>query len=277
MIKFKKSFFKMLFLKIILYFILIIALISVFLYFFQSRLVFYPLPDIESTPADNGLKFEDIYILTQDGIRINAWYIPADGEKTILFCHGNAGNISHRLHSIMQFHDLRCNVLIFDYRGYGRSEGKISEEGTYLDGIAAYDYLLSSGISENNIIVFGRSLGGAVAAKIASQRSPAALILESTFTSIPDIGAKIYPFLPVRLLCRIKYNTLSIIDKVKCPVLVVHSPDDEIIPFEMGRKIFEAVKGPKEFLTIRGSHNEGYFISSPDYENGLRNFIESLR
>lgn len=264
-------------LKITAYALLIIIIITLFLSLIQSKLVFHPSQHIETTPIEIGLQFEDLYIKTSDSIQINAWYIPAEKkDKVILFCHGNAGNISHRLFSIKQFHDLGYGVLIFDYRGYGASEGKISEIGTYKDATAAYDFLLSKGFADKDIILFGRSLGGAVAAEIAKSRSPAGLILESTFTSIPDMGAKLYPLLPVRLFCYIKYNTISKIKEIKCPLLVIHSPDDEIVPFDMGMKIFEQANEPKKFFKIHGSHNEGYFISSPQYENTLRDFIQGL-
>ncbi|HRR28590.1 MAG TPA: alpha/beta hydrolase [Victivallales bacterium] len=263
----------MLAIKIILCIGLAFLILTLFLVFFQKHLVFHPSKNFDTIPSDI-FEFEDVFFYTKDNIKINAWFIPAKGaKKTILFCHGNAGNISHRIFSITQFHKLGCNVLIFDYRGYGKSEGRISEEGSYLDGEAAYDFLISRGFSERDIILFGRSLGGAVAAKIAKSRSPFALILESTFTSIPDMGAKIYPFLPVRAFCFIKYDTLKIIADIKCPILIVHSPDDEIVPYEMGQKLFNSANTPKRFLKISGSHNEGYFISAPEYEEGLRDFI----
>ncbi|HPN84655.1 MAG TPA: alpha/beta hydrolase, partial [Victivallales bacterium] len=183
---------------------------------------------------------------------------------------------SDRLHSIQVFNKMRCNVLIFDYRGYGRSEGSPSEKGTYLDADAAYDYLMKKGIPEKEIIIFGRSLGGAVAVDLASRNNPSALIIESTFSSIPDMAAKLYPFLPARLLCVIKYDSLMKIEKIKCPLLVVHSPHDEIIPFEMGRKIYEKAKEPKRFLEIIGSHNEGYIDSGNLYEDGILDFISSI-
>ncbi len=244
------------------------------LFFLQGCMVYQPSKAVETDPRSAGMEFEEVWLVTSDIVRIHAWFVPArNASRTILFCHGNAGNISHRLHSISVFNRLGCNVLIFDYRGYGKSDGSPSEKGTYLDADAAYGWLMERGIQEKDIVVFGRSLGGAVAAETATGRNPGGLILESTFSSVPDMGAKLYPFLPVRLLCRIRYDTLSKMDRIKCPVLVVHSPDDEMIPFSMGRRMYDAANEPKSFLQIRGSHNEGYFISSPEYENGLGHFI----
>jgi len=192
----------------------------------------------------------------------------------ILFCHGNAGNISHRLESIQIFHRLGLNVFIFDYRGYGRSEGKPSEIGTYRDVEAVWQYLVEERqVSPNRIVVFGRSLGGAVAAWSANRHTPGALILESAFTSVPDIAAKLYPYLPVRLLSRFKYNTAEYLDEVDCPVLIVHSREDEIMPFSHGKQLFERARGPKEFLEISGTHNEGFITSEKRYIEGLNTFI----
>jgi uncharacterized protein len=175
------------------------------------------------------------------------------------------------------FHDLGLSVLIFDYRGYGRSEGRPSEQGTYLDAEAAWVHLtVDREINPGNIVLFGRSLGGAVAARQAAVDTPAALILESVFTSVPDLAARYYRFIPVRLLSRFRYDTLAAVRKVSCPVLVIHSPNDEIIPYENGRRLYEAAGEPKSFLALRGSHNEGFLASGSQYVNGLEAFISSL-
>ena len=156
------------------------------------------------------------------------------------------------------FHRLGLSTFIIDYRGYGQSEGSPSEQGTYLDAEAAWRYLVEErGVPPDQIIVFGESLGGAVAAWLAQTHSPQALILLSTFTSIPDIGAQTYPFMPVRMLARIQYNTLARMPEINCPVLIVHGQEDEIVPYGHGQQLFEAANQPKEFLEIKGSHNEG--------------------
>ena len=214
---------------------------------------------------------------TEDGIVLSAWFIPAEeGRGTVLFCHGNAGNISHRLESIRIFHDLGLSVLIFDYRGFGRSRGRISEEGTYLDAEAAWNYLVEDHhIDPLSIVLFGRSIGGAVAARLGVEHHTGALILESTFTSITDLGAQIYPFLPIRILSRFNYDTLSYLKQTVTPLLIIHSPDDEIIPFSHAKALYDGSRRPKELLQIRGGHNDGFYISGMIYTGGIDRFLST--
>ncbi|HIE06039.1 MAG TPA: alpha/beta hydrolase [bacterium (Candidatus Stahlbacteria)] len=268
--------------RILLIILLLIGLIYIgllLLFFFtQDRFVYFPnLPgrEIRQTPRDIGLDYEDIEITTQDRVKIHGWFIPAaDEREVLLFCHGNAGNISHRLESIRIFHDLGLSVLIFDYRGYGQSGGRISEQGSYLDGKAVWRFLIKDkGTSPARIILFGRSVGTGVACWLAVQEKPAALILESPFTSIPDLGQELYPYFPVRILCRIRYENLKSISKVSCPILIIHSQDDEIVPIRHGERLFEAANEPKQFLKIRGSHDDGFAVSLDEYTKGLDRFI----
>lgn len=244
-------------------------------YLFQERLLYFPLRGVHATPADIGLAYETVQITTGDGVDLWGWFVPAkNSQGVLLFFHGNAGNISHRLDSIATFHRLGLDVFIIDYRGFGRSKGKPTEQGTYLDAEAAWRYLVEErGVSPGQIIIFGRSLGGGVAAWLAQQHCPRGLILESTFTSVTDVGAQSYPFLPVRLLSRIHYNTLARLPQIHCPVLVIHSPDDRVIPYSHGRRLFAAANPPKAFVTIRGGHNEGFLISGREYESKLAAFI----
>lgn len=256
-------------------------LLCAFMFFMQSRLLYYPnLPsrELRSTPAAIGLDYQSITLTAGDLVRLHGWYVPAKKERAVLlFFHGNAGNISHRLDSLRIFHNLGLSVLIFDYRGYGRSEGKVNERGTYLDAEAAWRYLTEERqIRPGNIILFGRSLGGAIAARQAAGDTPAALILESVFTSVPDLAARYYPIFPVRLLSRFNYDTLEALRNGFCPVLIIHSHNDEIIPYENGLRLYEAAREPKSFLAIRGSHNEGFLTSGSLYVNGLDAFISSL-
>jgi len=245
------------------------------LFIFQSHYIYYPERVLSGDPGIIGLQFESVSFETQDGVKLSGWFIPAESARgVILFCHGNAGNISHRLDSIQIFHQLGLDVFIFDYRGYGESEGKPTEQGTYTDAEAAWRYLVEERqVSPNEVIVFGRSLGAAVATQLAQSHMPRALILESAFTSLPDIAAKLYPYLPVRLLLRFKYNTAEYLSRVNCPVLIVHSRNDEIMPFSHGRQLFEMANEPKEFLEITGTHNEGFITSGKRYEEGLSAFI----
>ena len=247
----------------------------ILLFLMQSRLVYFPSKEIVCTPADIRLKFEDITMKTFDGFNLNAWFIPANSPTgTVLFCHGNGGNISYSLDVVETLNKFNLNVLLFDYRGYGKSEGSPTENGTYTDADTAYRWLIKDkNIPESSIIVMGRSLGAAIAANLAKNHNPRILILESGFSSTADVAAKQYPIFPVRLLCRYKYKTADYVKDIKCPLLVVHSPDDEIVPYSNGIKIFSSGKEPKEFLEIRGSHNEGYSDSGDTYTNGLKDFI----
>jgi fermentation-respiration switch protein FrsA (DUF1100 family) len=245
----------------------------------QDRLIFYPnMPSRELTasPADIGLEYDSVFITTDDQLSLHGWFVPAiEGKGVLLFFHGNAGNISHRLDSLRIFHGIGLSTLIIDYRGYGKSEGKVSEQGTYFDAQAAWKYLTEKrGVSAEKIIVFGRSLGAAIAAYSSAENTPGGLILESAFTSVPDMAAKLYPIFPVRLLSRYDYNTRGYIGSIKCPVLIIHSPTDEIIPYENGRKLYDAASEPKSFLEIYGSHNEGFLLSGKKYTKGLKEFTE---
>lgn len=257
------------------------VLLSLVLYLLQGKMVFLsnlPGRALTATPRDIGLEYEDVYLATLDDERLHGWYVPATISRgVIVFFHGNAGNISHRLDSIGIFHQLGLDTLIIDYRGYGQSTGKTTEQGTYLDAQAAWSYLVDErGIAADQIIIFGRSLGGAVGAWLGTQHTPAAVIIESSFSSGVDMARRLYPFLPVRLITRLRYPVAEYASQLNCPVLVVHSRDDEIIPFAMGQSIYAAVKQRKSFLELRGDHNNGIFISRQDYLRGLDGFIESV-
>lgn len=257
--------------------IMVFLLVSVSLYYRQDSMLFFPEKEIWQTPKNIGLEYEEVTFKTKDGLLIAGWFIPAEDEKgVVLFCHGNAGNIADRLDSIKIFHDLGQSVLIFDYRGYGRSGGTISEKGTYLDAEAAWDYLIRiKHKSSRDIVIFGRSLGGAVAAETALNKDPAGLILESTFMSVPDIAGKYYPWLPVRIIAKYRYATVEKIGVIVCPKLIIHSQEDEIIPFEHGRKLYEKAAPPKDFLVIKGGHNEGFMLSGDLYREGLKRFLST--
>ena len=254
------------------------AVVLLALFVFQSRLVFFPnMPSRALGPGPDsiGLAYERVEIITEDGIKLDAWYVPAQAPRgVVLFFHGNAGNISHRLDSLRVFNALNLDTQIFDYRGYGRSEGKVSEQGTYRDGEAVWRFLTEKrGFAAAEIVIFGRSLGAAIAAYVASRHTPGALIVESGFVSVPDMAAALYPWLPARRLARIKYPTGEYLQAVSCPALIVHSRDDEIIPFEQGRKLFELAREPKHFLELRGGHNDGFLVSGQRYLDGIDNFL----
>ncbi len=254
------------------------VLLCLVVYIFQSRLVYFPDKHVSFTPASIQIPYEDIRFKTRDGLLLHGWYIERDNTgRTILFCHGNAGNISNRLASIKVFYDLGLSVFIYDYRGYGKSEGRINEAGSYLDVQAAWDFLnRDRKIPAGQIVLFGRSLGSAVAAELGRKVPAAGIILESSFRSIPELGQQVYPFLPVKLLSKIKYPTNDYISQITIPKLIIHSREDEIIPFSHGQDNFQTALEPKTFLVISGGHNDGFFVSQEVYEAGLRKFISDV-
>lgn len=256
---------------------------SAFLFLTQASLLYLPhIPgyDIEYTPADIDLAFENVHLETPDGETLHGWFVPAgDTERNaaVLLFHGNAGNISHRFDTLRIWHALGYDSFIFDYRGYGESTGSPDEEGTYTDAQTAWNYLVKEkGIPPDRIVLFGRSMGGAIAAQLATRTEPAALIIESSFTSVPDIAADLYPWLPARLLSRFEYDTRAYAQQAGCPVMVIHSSEDEIIPFEHGHAIHASAATPKYMLTLQGSHNQGFLSSGSHYIEGLQDFLQTV-
>ncbi len=252
--------------------------LCIIVYLFQGKLIYFPTNTLMYTPNNYSFDYEDIFFTTEDNIKLHGWFIPApESRGTILFHHGNAGNISDRLESIAIFRKLDYNVFIFDYRGFGKSRGTPSEQGTYLDALAAWTYLTQGkNIDARRIIIFGRSLGASIAAWLAQRTQPGALILESAFTSARDMAEAHYGFLPVKWLIKFKYSTQSYLEKVVCPVLIIHSSQDDIVPYQFGKTLFQIANEPKEFLKISGGHNDGFLISGDIYINGLKNFIKKL-
>lgn len=254
------------------------GLLLLLVYLLQPRLLFLPgVPgrELAATPDLIGIEYRDVELHTSDGETLHGWWLPHDRSRaTVLFFHGNAGNISHRLESLEIFHELGVDVLIVDYRGYGRSSGSPSEAGLYLDAQAAWKWLTETQkVRAGEIILFGRSLGGAVAAELAARVDAAGLIVESVFTSVPDIAAQLYWWLPVRWLSRLDFDTAGNIRRTDLPVLVVHSSDDEIIPFSHGRRLHEIAGERGTLLEIRGGHNTGFLESGERYREGLVQFI----
>jgi fermentation-respiration switch protein FrsA (DUF1100 family) len=255
-------------------YLLICALAMVF----QPRLVYFPTRTLDTTPDRFGLPYRDVYFTTEDRVKLHGWFIPASPEHAVLlFFHGNGGNISHRLDSVRIFHDLGLSVFIIDYRGYGQSEGRTGEEGTYRDASAAWRHLVESErVEAERVVVFGRSLGGAIAVELASRVQPRAVILESTFTSAVELGARAYPWLPVRQLARIRYDSARRIGEVTCPKLFVHSLDDEVVPYGLGLRLYKEAGRPKELLKIRGGHGDGFLVSGRRYRDGIRDFLTEV-
>lgn len=253
------------------------VIIVMLMYALQFRLVYHPQKTIEATPSGAGLQYEDVTFQTEDDIKLHGWFVPADSAAlTVLYFHGNAGNISGRLETIQLLHRLGLNVFMFDYRGYGKSQGRPSEEGTYRDAQAAWNYLRSEQqLADSTIVIMGRSLGGAVAAWLSARESPAASIIESTFTSAPELGSDLYPWLPVRWLIKYEYNTLEQLKQIESPVFMAHSRQDQVVPFHHGRALFEAANQPKTFIELRGSHASGFWDTGAKYREGLKQFLRN--
>ncbi len=242
----------------------------------ERRFIYFPDRDLIADPADMGLAFEEVRLAARDGVQLHGWFVPGDSEVTWLWFHGNAGNISHRLDNLRRLHDeLRVAVFLFDYRGYGRSRGTPSEEGTYLDAEAALAYLRSrDDVDVDRIVYFGRSLGAAVAVELATRHPPYAVILESPFPSIQDMARRTYPFLPVGRFLRTRYDSMAKVGRLAAPLLVLHGDRDDVVPLEAGRKLFDGAKEPKVFYAIRGAgHNDTYVVGGREYFRVLREFV----
>jgi fermentation-respiration switch protein FrsA (DUF1100 family) len=244
----------------------------------EQRFIFFPVSQLVATPEDVGLAYEDVYFTTTDEVRLHGWFVPAEGARhTILWFHGNAGNISHRLDNLLRMHRrLGVHVFLVDYRQYGRSQGHISEQGTYLDAQAAWQTLRQRfEVEAQDIVLFGRSLGSAVAVDLARRVHCKALILESPFTSVADMAASIMPLVPIGRLLRIRYDSLRKIPQVTVPVLVLHGDRDEVVPFEQGRRLFAAANEPKTFYAIPGAgHNNTYVVGGAPYWRVWSDFLQ---
>lgn len=222
-------------------------------------------------------EYEDVRLEVPGGAT-HGWYNPVENARgTVIMSHGNGENIASSLFTVEMFREIGCNVLTYDYGGYGNSTGSTTEERIYADIEAMYDWLVETkGESPARIVIYGRSLGGGASTHIASERECAALILESTFASVPDVAAHHFPWLPVRLLVKDRLESIKRIDRVTAPVLVMHSPDDSLVPFSNGQRLFEAANEPKTFVEIRGDHNEGFIISGGTIQEAIGNHLEQV-
>ncbi len=258
-------------------FLLIIScIVFVYLRYYEKKCIYFPTTEIAFTPSDAGLTYEDVFFKTQDDLELNGWFIPAKNtQKTVIICHGNAGNIGDRLGVVEIFHALGLNIFIFDYRGYGRSQGAPDEEGLYLDAQAAYQYLLQNkDVEKKNIIIYGKSLGAGIAVDLASRVEVAALIADSGITSAYEMGRKLFPAVPVGLIITVKLDSLAKIKEISIPKLVIHSINDELVPFSMGEKLFEAAPEPKQFYRAQGSHNDAIFTQKQQYISEINDFLK---
>ena len=259
--------------------LLFLALLNISLFLVQPSMVFIPYGPVHQTPHQLNMKYEDVVLTTADDTTLHGWYIPHDrAQFTLLFFHGNAGNISHRLDSLKIFHQLELNIFIIDYRGYGKSGGSPDETKMYEDAQTAWHYLNKvKGLKKEDLIIFGRSMGGAVASHLAQKIQSRALILESTFSSYREMAHHTLPFLSHLVFLRFGFDTQAMIKKFHNPVLIMHSPDDEIVPYIQGEKIFRAANEPKYLIDLNGDHNSGFLQTQPTYEQQLKRFISRLK
>jgi hypothetical protein len=243
---------------------------------FADRLVYFPTRAHDGgTPEALGLAYEDVDLRAADGVRLHAWFVPAPApaRRTLLFLHGNAGNISHRLDKLAVFSDLGADVLMLDYRGYGRSEGSPDEAGTYRDADAAYDWLRHRGVPAERIVAYGESLGGPIATALAANRPVGGLILESSPSSILAVARHHYPLLPVAMFLSVRYDAVGRIGRVHAPLLILHSPEDEIVPFAMAEELYAAANPPKRLVRLRGGHNDNFLVAAETYRAALNDFL----
>jgi len=263
--------------RVFLNILLGLGLIFAYVKYLEYKGLYYPAKEILIYPSSAGISFKDIYITTQDNVKINGWFISNPKAKyTLLFFHGNAGNIGDRIDKLQLLYQAGLNIFIIDYRGFGKSRGRPSEPGFYRDAFAAYDYLLNTiNVKPEQIVLYGESLGTAIAVDLAFHRKVKALILEDAFSCGWDMAVKIYPFLPGFIFSN-SFDSLTKIKEINAQKLFIHSRDDEIVPFNLAKKLYDRAKGPKEFLETRGDHNNAFLSSQQSYISSISTFIEKL-
>jgi fermentation-respiration switch protein FrsA (DUF1100 family) len=259
-------------------FLIILLLITIFftLRYYEKNSIYYPKRELGDNPASFNLLYEEVNLPLAGNFKLNAWYIPAEGAHwSVLFCHGNAGNISHRLDKIRLLHSLAMNVLIFDYNGYGKSTGSPSEKALYEDARVAYQYMTGQlKIPPERIILYGESLGTAVAVDLAARKKVGGLILEGAFTSAKEMAGQLFPYV-VPFFLASRFDSLAKISQVNAPILVIHSSQDEIVPIGMAEKLFSAAKTQKAFLRLKGGHNESFFIYQEIVRQKIAEFFKN--
>jgi hypothetical protein len=256
-------------------------LLYVMLRWFEYRQVYWPSARLEAAGSALGRPWEEVFFTARDGVKLHGWFFRADpnaprAHLALHFSHGNAGNISHRLDLYALLLDLGLSVFAYDYRGYGRSEGRPGEEGTYRDAEAAHAWLCARGFAATNILAYGESLGGAVAAELALRERVGGLVLQSTFTSVPDIGAELFPWLPARTVAMFRYDTRRKLPRVNVPVLVMHSRGDSLVAFHHAEENFAAAREPKLLWELQGDHNDSPQFQRERFQEGLRKFLTLL-
>ncbi len=264
--------------KIILGGVIVYVLLLAVLYLFQGQILFLPDRNLIRTPGSLGIQYEDVWVGTSDGVKIHGWYfLSNESERVVVLSHGNAGNISGRIEIAEMFMDLGVSVLLYDYRGYGKSEGSPSEKGFYRDISAVVEYLIDEKQTKpEDIILYGRSMGGAVAAFAAKKFPVGGLVLDSAFMDVPSMAKHYYPIVPA-MMVRYKFSAIDYIREIDgIPVMILHSREDEIVPFSHGSKLYEAANHPKQFVELRGGHNGVFLTSYRTIKRNWSDFINRL-
>lgn len=263
--------------RMILYLIIFFIIFIFYAKYLERKSIFYPCKEIIATPLDCGLAYEDVHFTTEDNLRINGWLVSKQGARyTILFFHGNAGNISHRLDKLKILYDIGVNIFIIDYRGYGKSEGKPSESGLYSDSKAAYNYLVHERkVNPQAIILYGESLGSAVAMDLAVKEKTAGIITEVAFSNIRDMAKIYYPYIPSFLISA-RFDSLAKIPFLSVPKLFILCETDEIVPFNLGKKLYDIALEPKRLIVLKGSHNTAFLDSIKEYVSGIASFVKDF-
>jgi uncharacterized protein len=250
----------------------------------ERRLIYFPGPQRTLLPpaAQLGLPVQRVEIPTDDGLTLMSWLIRAGSDSTslwLLICHGNAGNLSEfdRPVHYAGLRALGLSLLAFDYRGYGENAGVPTEQGLYRDSQAAYRYLREQvGVPAERIVIFGHSLGSAVAVDLATRVPAAGLIVEGALTSVWQRGAEVYPYIPVRWIAGTRFDSIDKIGKVTIPKLFLHAAADEVIPIAHGRRLYQAAPAPKTFVELRGTHSDAFEVDSAAYFGSIRHFLATL-
>jgi uncharacterized protein len=261
--------------------ILALGFIYMLLRWFEHHQVYHPNREMHASGSALGRPWEDVFFKSGDGVELNGWFFPADPHSpwarlVFLVCHGNAGNIGDRMDLYAALLETGAGVFAFDFRGYGRSAGRPGEEGTYRDAQAAYRWLRERGFRAADILAYGESLGGGVVSELCLREEPGGLILQSTYTSMPAIGAEVFPWLPVRWISTIRYDTRGKLPRIRVPVLVIHSRHDELIGFHHSQENFAAANEPKLFWEIEGEHNDP-LTDRPRFLEGMEKFLGLIK
>jgi fermentation-respiration switch protein FrsA (DUF1100 family) len=260
--------------------VVVLCLLGGLLLLFETRFIYFPTRGHDATPSGLGLAHEDVWLTAEDGVRIHGWYLPVPEARWVtLLSHGNAGNISDRLdRALLLQARLKSSVFLYDYRGYGASEGSPDEAGTYRDARAAYRYLVEEKrVKAEELVLFGESLGSAVSLELALDHPAAALVLEAPFTSVRDM-ARTTILAPLAPFVRTRYESLARVPRLRMPLLVVQGDRDEIVPPAQGRRLFEAAPEPKRYYAIPGAgHNDTFYVGGEAYWRTIADFLDDVK